>query len=70
MLLHGYRAASFLTAVAIATKPSSPHGLFIDSCPNQHCQTSSGWSLVHVDNTTMVRFMQLSVTPSGHSRRI
>jgi hypothetical protein len=51
-IIQGFRD-QFLDAVAVATDPTSPHGIFGDSCPNQHCQTSTGWTLVKVNGTTM-----------------
>eukprot|EP00035_Acanthoeca_spectabilis_P008331 m.152158 g.152158 ORF g.152158 m.152158 type:complete len:150 (+) comp14314_c0_seq1:61-510(+) len=51
-IIQGFRL-KFITAVAAALDPSSQHGAFLDACPNQHCQTSTGWSMVHVNNTTM-----------------
>ena len=44
----------FLAAAAAAIEhSSSPHGAFLDSCPNQHCQTSTAWGSVVVNDTTM-----------------
>jgi len=43
----------FMAAAAPAIDPSTPHGIFADSCPNQHCQTSTGWNVVTVDGTLM-----------------
>merc|ERR1711935_170099 len=43
----------FIAAAAPAIDPSSKHGAFVDSCPNQHCQTSTGWNTVHVQGVEM-----------------
>jgi O-palmitoleoyl-L-serine hydrolase len=51
IIQHWYE--QFLLASAPATDPASPHGIFADSCPNQHCQTSTGWQMVKVNGTTM-----------------
>jgi hypothetical protein len=40
----------FIKAVSGVLDPSSPHGIFGDSCPNQHCQTSTGWNQVKVSS--------------------
>ena len=44
---------AFITAVSNVLDPASPHGAFLDSCPNQHCQTSTGWVEVRVQGLTM-----------------
>ena len=46
-LVQGFRKA-FIAAAAPAIDAKSPHGIFADSCPNQHCQTSTGWNRVKV----------------------
>ena len=51
-IIQGFRKA-FIAAAAPAVDPSTKHGIYADSCPNQHCQTSTGWSMVHVNGTTM-----------------
>jgi hypothetical protein len=51
-IINGFRR-KFITAVGVAVDPSTPHGTFLDSCPNQHCQTSTGWNSVRVNGTTM-----------------
>lgn len=41
-IIQGYRTA-FLAAMQPLIDPARPqHGVFFDSCPNQHCQTSTG----------------------------
>lgn len=51
-LIQGFRD-QFVAAVANAADPSTPHGLFLDSCPNEHCQTSTGWTRVSVGGTML-----------------
>lgn len=51
-LIQGFRQ-QFIEAVAVAVDPATPHGIFVDSCPNQHCQTSTAWNQVMVNSTTM-----------------
>lgn len=29
-----------------AYDPTTPHGAFFDTCPGQHCQTTTGWNKV------------------------
>ena len=51
-IIQGFRDR-FLRATAPASDPGTPHGVFADACPTQHCQTSMGWNRVLVGGTTM-----------------
>ena len=51
-IINGYRE-QFIAAVDNAVKESTPHGAFLDACPNQHCQTSSGWNSVVIEGQMM-----------------
>lgn len=49
----------FLAAIAPALMQTSPHGAFLDSCPGQHCQTSTGWGRVNVAGVYMSEAVRL-----------
>jgi len=51
-IIQGFRE-KFIAATSVAHDQSTHHGIFADSCPNMHCQTSVGWSTVKVNGTTM-----------------
>jgi hypothetical protein len=51
-IINGYRE-QFIAAVDNAVKDGTPHGVFLDACPNQHCQTSTGWNQVVIDGQMM-----------------
>ena len=51
-LIQGFRK-QFIEAISVVVDPKTPHGCFVDSCPNQHCQTSSGWNQVVVNGKMM-----------------
>lgn len=53
-IIQGFRS-EFIKAISVAIRADTPHGAFVDSCPNQHCQTSTGWTLVHVHGATMAQ---------------
>lgn len=44
---------TFIGKVNPLWDPASPHGVFLDSCPMQHCQTSTGWNKVSVAGKQM-----------------
>lgn len=51
-IIDGYRD-QFIAAVDNALNPVTPHGAFLDACPNEHCQTSTGWRQVSIEGQMM-----------------